>query len=282
MVRHPAAPNILRSNTVPFPELQHHQWGTHLLARQQLEMSQFLPGREVQSGRLVAFEAGGPLAGPADDRDQAAAVVGDVEVGVSAVGRPAAGGGKGVGRLWAQARGVGLVARRRAIVPGVVVQDEFIFRTPAELDIQGTDVGQDGRLPGAGVLEEERPLHSGKILIGDGPTADDQSRLGIGPGEQVLGTLVIELLLRDLPVPGRQKRSRWLAVIGEGKEPRGPGLLVREVVPNPIVLESLVLRSPGSLGRQEQNHGDQPHGSADHRHLPLFVHDIPHGRKVNY
>ena len=49
--RHPASPDVLRSDPIAFPELEHRQGRPDLFARVKLEVGQFLAAADVQAGR---------------------------------------------------------------------------------------------------------------------------------------------------------------------------------------------------------------------------------------
>ena len=95
------------------------------------------PAADRETRGRVARKPGGPLARPADHGNQAAIVVSDIEVGIRTVGWPAAVGCESGHGPCTERCLVGLVAVRRAVVSGLVMQDEFSRRSALHGEIQG-------------------------------------------------------------------------------------------------------------------------------------------------
>ena len=114
----------------PLPEQQGHQRRANFLARQQLEMRQFLPGRHMDAAVVVAREFGGPLAGPADGQNHALRAPLQIEVTKVGVGRPAARGtdplDRGRSQRCLQRSVIGTVGRRT----DAVMQQELASHSP--------------------------------------------------------------------------------------------------------------------------------------------------------
>ena len=147
------------------------------------------PPRTRSPRPVVAAELRGPLARPAEHHDHALPRPGDVEVRHVAVGRAAAGGRDPLRRPGPQRRGVRLVVVRPGRTSRVVMQRELAVLAAPKPRVDGLDVRQQGRVGGARVPEVQRPFDGGEVVILDGHGPDDQSGLGVGVGERVLGAL---------------------------------------------------------------------------------------------
>ena len=212
---HPAPPDVLGDDPVAFPELQHDQRAADLLARQQLEVGQFLAGRQVQALRGVADEFGRPLPGPADGDDDPFAGPFEVEVRPVGVGGPAAGPAQMLADARAERR-----LKRAVVVAGrgrahVVVEQELAAVAAIDADVERLDLLEDGRVGRAGVLEVQRPFRGGEIVVFDEDAADLQAGCGVGLRQRMPGAMGVELLGVAGCRPGLEQIGRWLAVVDE-------------------------------------------------------------------
>ena len=216
--------------TSPFQNWTTAKRRADLFARLELEAGQLLAAADAQPVSLVAAELRGPLARPAEHHDDALPRPGDVEVRHVAVGRAAAGGRDPLRRLGPQRRGVRLVVVRPGRAARVVMQRELALLAAAEPRVDGLDVRQQGRVGGARVPEVQRPFDGGKVVILDGHGPDDQSGLGVGVGEGVLGALVVELAMLAFRPPLCEQSGGGSAVVDkrERRVGRRAGVLVDE------------------------------------------------------
>ena len=137
---------------------------------------------------------------------------------------------------------VGLVAVRRAVVPGLVVKDEFPRRGALHGEIQSPDLLEDRGWLRPRVLQEEGPFDGGEVVVLDRPTPHDQAGAWIGPREEVLGPLVVDLVLMALPVPGWKQGRRGPPAVDQGEEPWSLAGSGYEVLADPLVLAADLLR----------------------------------------
>ena len=85
--------------------------------------------------------------------------------------------------LGRQKRLIRLIVGCRAGRRHLMMEKKFRLRRtrsggPLHWNVERLDVGEDRRVLVARILEIERPLDRGKIVIFDADTADDQARLG--------------------------------------------------------------------------------------------------------
>ena len=113
MSNHPASPDVLGTHPTALPELKHDQRRANLLSRQQFQVRQFLAADYVHGKGFVPDEAGRLLPGPPQHHDHSATVMFDIEVGETAIGRPATFGCESRFRIWPESRLKGFVAPGR-------------------------------------------------------------------------------------------------------------------------------------------------------------------------
>ncbi len=98
------------------------------------------------------------------------------------------------------------------------MQEKLAVVAAGEPHVQCLDVLQDRCRLLAGILEVQRPLHGGKIVILDRHAANHEARLGIGINDGPLGSGLIELLGCTLDLPGLEQFRRRPPAVGEGEE----------------------------------------------------------------
>ena len=98
-----------------------------------------------------------------------------------------------------------LVAVRRAQIAGVMAQDAIALSAAAEGGVNRLDILDHGRVGRAGVLEIDRPLDRGIVVVLDADAAHAQTALGVAPVQGELFALVIQLLRLALQLPLAQE-----------------------------------------------------------------------------
>ena len=83
----------------------------------------------------------------------------------------------------------------------VVVEDEFGVAVAGDADIQRANVGDDGRIDAAGVLQVDSPLGGGGVTELDRDAADLQTGLRISVDDRPLGARLVQLF-DDCRAPG--------------------------------------------------------------------------------
>jgi hypothetical protein len=96
-----------------------------------------------------------------------------------------------------------------------VVQQEIALCGAVDRHVDRLDVGEDRRVRRAGVLEVQRPLDRGEIVVRYAHAPHEEARLRVGPRECVLGALVVEFAGVLLGVPRLQQFCRRAAAVRE-------------------------------------------------------------------
>ena len=86
---------------------------------------------------------------------------------------------------------------------------------PLETNVQGLDVGDDGRIRRPAVLEVQRPFDGREIVVFRRHPAERQFGFWVGPSPGSHRPLVVELLDLAIQPPCREQCGRGLAVVAE-------------------------------------------------------------------
>ena len=190
----PAPPEILRPDCVgAVPEQRGDQRRADFLAGFQKQLCDLLARDNPQAALAVASQGTGPLPGPADGEDQAAARHLEIEVRptLGAIGRTAPVRRERVTGLGAERELARLVTLRCAPVALVAVENELVFRAPRQLHIQRLEVFQDRAVRLARVLQEDGPFGHREIAVVHRDTTHLQAGT-LNRGQRRLGTAITQ------------------------------------------------------------------------------------------